>query len=261
MQGFRCAPPPAYLLCAPSVLKTIKIMSKTFDIKRFGQLVRHDVRSFPQEGLFAGLWFATLFAPLMVLLQPLLGGSTVGTFYRLTLMVSMIAVYGMMVPMYVYPHVGKKKRGIYFAMLPATKAEKHLSMAIVSMVVAPVVLLVIGLTCDVLFTVVHLPGYHKYFWQAEPWQAVTLPMVVGVALAFVGAVFGAMYANTFQRKGLRYLLSALMWAWLIVGLMALPILFDTNEIGDAYWVVIAAEAAFALLFAWLSRRRMDKMGY
>ena len=236
-------------------------MSQTFDLKRFGKVVRHDVRSCPREWLFTGLWFAVAFPPLMVLTQPLSSGGPVGTFYRIALMVGMIAFYGIMVPMYVYPNVGKKKRGIYFAMLPATKAEKHLSMATVSMVVAPVVLLDIGLVLDVLFTAVHLPGYNKYFWQAESWHAVTLPMVVGAAVAFVGSVFGSMYANTFQSKGLRFFLYALMWVWLIVGLVAIPVVFDIEEIGGAYWLAIAVEALFALLFAWRSRRRMDRMGY
>ena len=236
-------------------------MNNTFDIRRFGRLVRHDVRSCPSEWRFTGLWFATLFTPLMVITQPLFGAGTVGTFYRIALMISMIAFYGMMVPMYVYPNVGKKKRGIYFAMLPATKAEKHAAMATVAMVVAPVVLIAIGLACDVLLTAVHLPGYNKYFWQSGTWHAVTLPMVVGVGLTFVGAVFGSMYANTIRHKSLRYLVYAFIWAWLIVGLVAIPIALDGEDAEGFYWVVIAIDAAVALFFAWLSRRKMDKMSY
>jgi len=44
-------------------------MSQTFDIKRYGRLVRHDVRSCPRETLYSGLWMALAFAPLMVLSQ------------------------------------------------------------------------------------------------------------------------------------------------------------------------------------------------
>ena len=237
-------------------------MSQTFDIKRFGQLVRHDVRSCPRETLYSGLSMALAFAPLMVLSQQLLGNEyTHGTLYRLAMMVDMVAWWALMIPSQVYPNVGKKKRGIYFAMLPATKAEKHAAMATVAMVVAPVVLIAIGLACDVLLTAVHLPGYNKYFWQSGTWHAVTLPMVVGVGLTFVGAVFGSMYANTIRHKSLRYLVYAFIWAWLIVGLVAIPIALDGEDAEGFYWVVIAIDAAVALFFAWLSRRKMDKMSY
>lgn len=236
-------------------------MSRTFDIRRFGRLVWHDVRSCPREYLFSGLWVAAAFAPLMVLTQPLFGGDTFGTFYRLTMMVSMIALQGAMVPMYVYPNAGKKKRGIYFAMLPATKAEKHLSMVFVSMVVTPMVLLAIGLTCDVLFTVVHLPGYHKYFWQAEMWHTIDLQMIVGVVVTFIGAVFANIYANAIQRKGLRYIVYTVAWLWLIGGMIAAPALFYVKSAPVIYSVVIAVEVSMTLLFAWLSRRQLDRMSY
>ena len=48
-------------------------MNNSFDIKRFGRLVRHDVRSCPRETLYSGLWMALAFAPLMVLGRQWLG--------------------------------------------------------------------------------------------------------------------------------------------------------------------------------------------
>ena len=236
-------------------------MSQSFDIRRFGRLVRHDLRSCPKEYVYGGLWLAVGFAPIMVLSQQYIIHDFASTFYRISMMVSMIAFYGMMVPQSVYPNVGKKKRGIYFAMLPATKAEKHLSMATVSMVVTPVVLLAIGIAFDMLLTAVHLPGYDKYFWQAEAWHSISLQMIVGIVVTFIGAVFASMYANAILHKSLRYLVYTLAWLWLVGGMIAAPAIFDIESAQGVYWAVIAVEAAMALLFAWLSRRKMDKMEY
>ena len=234
-------------------------MSQTFDIKRFGQLVRHDVRSCPRETLYTGLWMALAFTPLMVLSQQLLGNEyTHGTLYRLALMVDMVAWWALMIPTQVYPNVGKKKRGIYFAMLPATKAEKHASIATL-MVLTVVVLMAIGLAEDVLLTAVHLPGYTKYFWQSETLRFLDLPMVLGTLFTFLVALFGMIWANTVANNTLRGILQVLLFLLLIGGLVVLPIALDNRP--QTYWVVIAVEAAVTLFLAWLSRRRMDRMTY
>ena len=234
-------------------------MSQTFDIKRFGQLVRHDVRSCPRETLYTGLWMALAFAPLMVLSQQLLGNEyTHGTLYRLALMVDMVAWWALMIPTQVYPNVGKKKRGIYFAMLPATKAEKHASIATL-MVLTVVVLMAIGLAEDVLLTAVHLPGYTKYFWQSETLRFIDLTVVMGTLFTFLVALFGMIWANTVANNTLRGILQVLLFLLMIGGLVVLPIALDNRP--QAYWVVIAVEAAATLFLAWLSRCRMDRMTY
>lgn len=233
-------------------------MSQTFDIKRYGRLVRHDVRSCPKETLFAGLWMALAFAPLMVLSRQWLGQEQHGTFYRLALMVCMVAWWALMIPNQVYPNVGKKKRGIYFAMLPATKAEKHASIATL-MVLTVVVLMAIGLAEDVLLTAVHLPGYTKYFWQSETLRFLDLPMVLGTLFTFLTAMFGMIWANTVTNNTLRGILQVLLFLLMIGGLVFFPLYFDNRPQG--YWVVIAVEAVATLFLAWLSRHRMDRMTY
>lgn len=234
-------------------------MNKSFDIKRFCRLVWHDVRSCPKEYITSGLSLALTFSPLMVLSQQLLGNDyTHGTFYRLVLMIGMVTWWALMVPSNVYPNMGNKKRGIYFAMLPATKAEKHASIATV-MVLTVVGLMAIGLAEDVLLTAVHLPGYTKYFWQSETLRFVDLPMVLGTLFTFLVAMFGMIWANTVANNTLRGFLQVLLFLLMIGGLLFFPIYFDNKPQG--YWVVIAVEAAATLFLAWLSRRRMDCMTY
>lgn len=234
-------------------------MNKSFDIRRFCRLVWHDVRSCPKEYITSGLSLALTFSPLMVLSQQLLGNDyTHGTFYRLVLMIGMVTWWALMVPSNVYPNMGNKKRGIYFAMLPATKAEKHASIATVMVLVA-VVLTAIGLTVDVLLTSVHLPGYTKYFWQSQTFQFIDLPMVVGSVFAFLGPAFGMIWANTLTKNNLRLAMIVLMFLWMIGMLYEPPLFFDGKP--QAYWIVIAVEVAVTLFLAWLSRWRMDHMTY
>ena len=218
-------------------------MNNSFDIRRFCRLVWHDVRSCPKEYVTSGLSLALTFSPLMVLSQQLLGNDY---------------THGLMVPSNVYPNMGNKKRGIYFAMLPATKSEKHASIATVMVLVA-VVLTAIGLTVDVLLTAVHLPGYTKYFWQSQTFQFIDLPMVVGSVFAFLGPVFGMIWANTLTKNNLRLAMMVLMFLWMIGMLYAPPLFFDDKP--QAYWIVIAVEVAVTLFLAWLSRWRMDHMTY
>lgn len=234
-------------------------MNKSFDIRRFCRLVWHDVRSCPKEYITSGLSLALTFSPLMVLSQQLLGNDyTHGTFYRLVLMIGMVTWWALMVPSNVYPNMGNKKRGIYFAMLPATKAEKHASIATVMVLVA-VVLTAIGLMVDVLLTSVHLPGYTKYFWQSQTFQFIDLPMVVGSVFAFLGPAFGMIWANTLTKNNLRLAMMVLMFLWMIGMLYEPPLFFDGKP--QAYWIVIAVEVAVTLFLAWLSRWRMDHMTY
>jgi hypothetical protein len=237
-------------------------MSQAFDIKRFVRLVRHDLRSCPKEFVFGGLWMAVGLVPIIVLSHQYITHDYAGTLYRVFMLVTMIAIESVMVPQSVYPNVGKKKQGIYYAMLPATKAEKHLSMATVAMVVIPVMLIAVGLASDVLLTAVHLPGYDRYFWQAERWHSIDVPMIVGIVVSFIGAVFASIYANAILHKGLHCFVFIVAMLWLVCGMIAVPAIFYIKEPAQGiYWAVIAVETAVAVLFIWLSRREMDKLQY
>ena len=236
-------------------------MSQTFDIKRFGQLVRYDLRSCPFHVLWGALWMAVVFAPLLVLFRHFTGEST-GTMYRISMAVAMSLAWATMVPIHVYPTVGKKKRGIYFAMLPATKAEKHLAMATLSLLIFPVVMLAAAAAVDTLLTAIHLPGYTKYFWQSATLRFVTPQQVAVVVLGFVCAVFAMMCVNTMRSEKSMNVLSMALLVLFGAGCVVLPAAFDVAAMGAmAQWAVVAVMAVLAIgLFA-LSRRLMDRKSY
>lgn len=237
-------------------------MSQTFDIKRFGQLVLHDVkRCSPRVGTVGAVLISELtFTPLMVLSQNFLTQDPHGAGYRLMLMVLMSAFLASMMPMQLYPNVGKKKTGVYFAMLPASKWEKYLSMALLSLVLVPLTLMVANVAIDSLLTAVQAPYYHKYLWQSEALQWIEPAMVCNCALAFIGPTLGFIYANAIQNKTCRNIMSIVLWLWLMGGVFSMMIL-EMADLAGMGWYIVAAQALLAVLMGFLGWNKMKKMNY
>ena len=239
-------------------------MSQTFDIKRFGKLVRHDVRRLsPRNSAVGGMLISMLvFVPFMTLIQGVTGTDTYGAGYRLTLMVLMSAVYASIVPMQLYTYVGRKlKRGdIYFAMLPASKLEKYLSIAMLSLVLVPLALAVGNVLVDTLLTAIHMPYYHNYLWQTNYVSILSFPALCCCALAFIGTTLGFIYANVVRNKVLRAASCFVLWIWLTGGFI-LPILIGGADINLNLWLIAGIQVPFVALMAVLGWNKMNKIGY
>ena len=237
-------------------------MNNSFDIHRFGKLVWHDVRRCsPRYGTVGAVMISELtFTPLMVLSQNFLTQDPHGAGYRLALMVLMTALIASTIPTQLYSNAGKKKTGIYFAMLPASKWEKYLSMALLSLVLVPLTLIVANVAIDSLLTAVHAPYYHKYLWQSEALQWIEPAMVCNSALAFIGPTLGFIYVNTIQNKTWRNTMSIVLWLWLMGGVFSMMIL-EITDLAGIGWYIVAAQALLAALMGWLGWHKMNKMGY
>ncbi|MBP5340798.1 MAG: hypothetical protein J6Y52_00315 [Bacteroidales bacterium] len=237
-------------------------MNNSFDIHRFGKLVLHDVRRCsPRYGTVGAVMISELtFTPLMVLSQNFLTQDPHGAGYRLSLMVLMSALIASTIPTQLYFNAGKKKTGIYFAMLPASKWEKYLSMALLSLVLVPLMLMVANVAIDSLLTAVHAPYYHKYLWQSEALQWIEPAMVCNCALAFIGPTLGFIYANTIQNKTCRNTMSIVLWLWLMGGVFSMMIL-EITDLAGIGWYIVAAQASLAALMGWLGWNKMNKMSY
>lgn len=239
-------------------------MNNTFDIHRFGKLVRHDVRRFsPRFGASgASLVFILWFVPAMVLTQGLIGQDT-GVGYRIMMVFVMSLGESSLIPIQLYASVArKKKRGdFYFAMLPASKCEKYLSIALLSLVIAPSVMIAYNVVLDTLLTAVHMPFYHKYMWQVNFNQWLSLPFLCNCVVAFVGPTLGFIYANAIRNKGWRIVLCSILGIWLIGSLSAgflMNVVLDDNII---IWVLVAIQALLAILMGFLGWNKMNKISY
>ena len=238
-------------------------MSQTFDIKRFGKLVWHDVRRCsPRFSAFGAMLISILpFTPIMTLFQSVTG-EVVGASYRLGMMTLISVTMASLTPLQLYANIGRqKKRGdIYFAMLPASKWEKYLSILVLSLVIIPFVLMTANVAIDSLLTAIHMPFYHIYLWQAELLDLLSLPMFCNCLLAFVGATLGCMFANVVRSKGWRTILGIFLWMWMM-GFSAATVILGVSDDTTVLWIMAGVQVVFAVLMAFLGWNKMNKLGY
>jgi len=203
-----------------------------------------------------------LFVPLIVLSEGLIG-ETFGVGYRLMLIAGISLSWATQVPMQLYVNVGREqKRGdIYFAMLPASKREKYLSIALLSMVIVPFAMLTFNVVIDTLLTTIHTPFYRKYIWQINMGQWINLPILCNFVVAFAGPTLGFIYANAIRGKGWRGVLCFLLWIWLVGSMFGGFILFNELEDEVIMWGIVALQFLLAILMGWLGWNKMNKMGY
>lgn len=238
-------------------------MSQSFDIKRFGKLLRHDVRlCLPHHSTFGSTLISELASVPMLTLFMSLTGEEHGASYRLTMIVLLSIVMATQLPMQIHANIGqKKKRGdIYFAMLPASKLEKYLSIATLTIVLIPIVLLTANLALDSLLTAVHIPFYNIYLWQAKILDQLTLPMYCNCLLALIATGLGFIFLNTVSSKGWRSLLYFILWLWLMGFTMSSAFLGEA-KFAVLLWCMVGVQIVFAVLIAWLGWNKMNKMGY
>lgn len=239
-------------------------MNNSFDIHRFGKLLRHDVKRFSlsYSGVGAEMAGMLLFVPFMMLSQ-FFTGENEGPGYRIIMAVSMSLFVASQIPLQLYAGVARKqKRGdIYFAMLPASKCEKYLSIALLSLVLAPLAMIVGNVAFDSLLTAVHMPFYHRYMWQSGIWQELNLPLLCNYVAAFVGPTLGIIYANAIREQNCRRLMCLLAWGWMAVGEFFGTILYIRYENEAMIWAMFAAQALMAVLMGFLGWNKMKKMSY
>lgn len=138
-------------------------MNKTFDIKRFGNVVRYDAMNYFQNfgwtllvllALPIGLWFL-LYTNMN--LNDYEAYMTEGRFGILQVLMYLAV---MIVPSRLYKNVNDPRKGIQYAMLPASSLEKFLSMLLYCVVVTPILYLVGAVLIDSILVLI--PGNNPY---------------------------------------------------------------------------------------------------
>ena len=201
------------------------------------------------------------FTPVMTLFQSVTG-EVVGASYRLGMMTLMSVTMASLAPLQLYANIGRqKKRGdIYFAMLPASKWEKYLSILVLSLVIIPFVLMTANFAIDSLLTAIHMPYYHIYLWQAGILDLLSLPVSCNCLLAFIGAPLGYMFANVVRSKGWRTILGIFLWMWMM-GFSAATVILGVSDNTTVLWIMAGVQVVFAALMAFLGWNKMNKLGY
>ena len=218
-------------------------MNNTFEWSRFCKVVRKDFSNIWQNA-GTSLLIITLLPILAWLLWWALSGieemPAIVPEVRWCFIAGSVILAAMVSPSRMYRTANLQKEGIYFAMLPASKLEKYLSMLLFTIVVCPLLCFLGGMVLDYFLTLLPFGPYNKWLWQTDyladamdayrglvsgafpnvdentmmlvqvftPWRVVLYALLCH--LSYV-ALF--LFTNTIFKK--HKVLQTLLWTWLI----------------------------------------------
>ena len=246
-------------------------MRDAFDIRRFLRLVRHDLQllhpRYSTQG--ASMLSAVLFPVMMVIVMTLVGDDPElhsSPLYRLLLCLGFPLFHSVTIPystISLQQEKGKKNRGIYFALLPASKCEKYWSMFIVSLVVVPTVLTLGSLLLDTLLALFRIGPWQQFAWQVGPLiHPVPYWMLLLVLMLPPLAVVSAIWTATFRSKAQAFLGLMALVLWLGASVGTMFALWGRPTVPQ--WIppaILALQLALFALVVFLGRRRLDRMTY
>ncbi len=218
-------------------------MNNTFEWSRFCKVVRKDFSNIWQNA-GTSLLIITLLPILAWLLWWALSGieemPAIAPEVRWCFIAGSVMLAAMVSPSRMYRTCDLQKEGIYFAMLPASKLEKYLSMLLFTIVVCPLLCFLGGMVLDYFLTLLPFGPYNKWLWQTDyladaldgyralvagkfpdvtqdtmllvqvltPWKVVLYAL-----LCHLSYVSLFLFTNTIFKK--HKVLQTLLWTWLI----------------------------------------------
>lgn len=273
------------------------IMNNTFDWNRFCKVVHKDFRNlWPMFGATA-LVLSTL--PFCVWLLSLVINHRfiIGPDFRVVMIIMVSSIAAIMLPSRLYRTINLRNEGIYYAMLPASKLEKFISILLFTFIVAPVAVYLGSMLLDIILCLLPAGPYRQWLWQGVCGFPVFNVINDGdIASAgihsgwFTAAMWTSflaspalfLYAATlFKKHKVLYTILVLYLIEFVGSIILIPIvavliknpdfmewLYDTFHlctperiIGWLCGVITAYNCIIATLFTWLSWRRLKKMEY
>ena len=146
-------------------------MNNTFEWTRFCKVVRKDFSNIWQNAGTTLLIITLLPIAAWLLWWALSGISDeippIAPEMRWGFIVGVVYLAAIVSPARMYRTCNLQKEGIYFAMLPASKLEKYLSMLLFTIVVCPLMCLVGSIVLDYFLTLLPFGPYYKWLWQTD----------------------------------------------------------------------------------------------
>ena len=136
-------------------------MNKTFNINRFGKVLKYDAMSYFKN--FGWTLVVLLAIPIVIWLFLYSNINELGATMdsgRYGFLMSLLIIAMILAPSRLYKNCNDPKKGILFAMLPASNLEKFLSMFLFCFVVTPVLYIIGAVSVDVILTLI--PGKNPY---------------------------------------------------------------------------------------------------
>lgn len=146
-------------------------MKEKFDFDRFKKVLAMDARNLmPRFGL-AMLILSVLPVAVWLVCVSLgkLGPDNVAPEIRLGIILFVTALASIMAPSRLYKSCNIPKKGLYFAMLPASRLEKFLSMMLFCLIVAPLFVLAGAVFSDCLLRILPFGPYNQWLFEHGRW--------------------------------------------------------------------------------------------
>ena len=135
-------------------------MNNTFNINRFGKILKHDgLNFFPNLILtLAILWAIPVIVYLFAALMPTHDiNDAFDAISRIDLISTLTNIAIIIAPARLYRYCNDSRKGINYAMLPASTLEKFLSMIIYCVIVTPIIYVAGALAIDSILALFHGP--------------------------------------------------------------------------------------------------------
>ena len=134
-------------------------MNNTLNINRFGKVLKHDgLNFFPNLILtLAILWAIPVIVYLFAALMPTDEKDAFDAFSRVDLISTLANIAIIIAPARLYRYCNDSRKGIGYAMLPASTLEKFLSMIIYCVIVTPIIYVAGALAIDSILALFHGP--------------------------------------------------------------------------------------------------------
>lgn len=272
-------------------------MNNTFDWNRFCKVVKKDFCNlWPMFGttmiVLASLPFAVWLMALAIDYNAVIGPN-----YRVAMIMIFSSFAALMLPSRLYRTMNLRNEGIYYAMLPASKLEKYLSMLFFTFIVAPVVTYLGSMVLDIILRLMPTGAYHQWLWQGDggfPLISV-IPMDDDMMPGFHSWLLTAatysgllaspaifLYAATlFKKHKVLYTFLILYLLDFILTVIAIPVfaalgkdpdfvewfsntilkLGPENLMNWVMGIVAVFNVVVFVLFTWMTWRRLKKMPY
>lgn len=140
-------------------------MNNIFNIKRFEKVFGNDASDFfPKFGGFLiVLWAIPIIIWIFTLLN--IDDSPINPTFRYSFILLLCSFSCLLVPARLYRHINDPKKGIEFAMTPASSFEKFLSMTLFCAVITPAIYFIGAYAIDVILSIIPNSPYNEYIWH------------------------------------------------------------------------------------------------
>ena len=240
-------------------------MNETFDIKRLGRLIKYEVTNYIPNYFKSLLIFASVIAAVWIFsltvdfdVCPHSRGALVGSLFVLAMVLS---------PFIIYKDMNNRKKGYFYAMIPASTLEKLLSMVVLCVVIVPLLAYAVLTATDLLLWLLskvgigpflHMEFYNPFttikFVDDEYLQPCIYPVFDSIIYLVNLIVYSIMFNTIFRKnKVMKTILFNIAISFAFVILIAVIANITTPE----FW-----ENTFGGLVEWLDGKTdVELFGY